>query len=496
MKRLTLFSLPSIEGASGLTRWGRTAVAAAAVLLPVWGGAHPLTVLHSFNFEDGQYPIAAPWVGADGQVFGTTSAGGAHSLGTVYRIAADGSFALLHSFAGEDGNSPDTGLVMRSDGWLLGSTPQGSEMRGPVASNFGGTLYAIDSAGNFNLLQRFDYNTPGWGNRPGAWATLDNQQHIGLLRSGGSNFTGQVVVADAAGALQVLHTFTPKEGSGLGAFLSPGSQGVWRGSLAQGPKSNANGALFAINAQGQYTVLHTFNGSDGRAPVPAMVEDANATVFGATGAGGLYDKGTLFSLSPSGKLKTLYHFNGDDGGGPTGVAWGPDGALYGLTFGGGEQNRGTIFRFDPVARVFTTLRMLQTADGTKPQAAAVFGADGLMYATTTQYGGAPGAGGSVFRFDVLAPQTPVLKMRKVCHNEFDLCMGFPADVGLGMSYTVYWNSANLSSCTASGDWSGKKSPSGHLDVKALRLGTFVYKLKCLATDGSPQSSQVTVRVGI
>ena len=57
-----------------------------------------------------------PWGGVivdkDGNLYGTTQAGGLNGYGTVFKIAADGTETVLYSFAGDgDGADPLGGVI-------------------------------------------------------------------------------------------------------------------------------------------------------------------------------------------------------------------------------------------------------------------------------------------------------------------------------------------------------------------------------------------------
>ena len=85
------------------------------------------TLIKSFGCgtTDGCIPIAGLIEGSDGNLYGTTDSGGASNQGTVFRIAKDGSrFSLLKSFgcSTTDGCFPDAGLIEGSDGNLYGTT--------------------------------------------------------------------------------------------------------------------------------------------------------------------------------------------------------------------------------------------------------------------------------------------------------------------------------------------------------------------------------------
>ena len=87
------------------------------------------------NCTDGAYPYDASLIeDTSGNFYGTTSAGGVNSCdtpgcGTVFKLApkSDGSYAesVLHSFDYADGTSPDAGLIEDASGNLYGTTSNG-----------------------------------------------------------------------------------------------------------------------------------------------------------------------------------------------------------------------------------------------------------------------------------------------------------------------------------------------------------------------------------
>jgi uncharacterized repeat protein (TIGR03803 family) len=98
-----------------------------------------LTVLHNFNFSDGQGPNAVVQA-TDGNFYGTTRLGGQGGYGTAFRITPTGSLTTLHSFCTEsncsDGGSPFSGLTQGASGLLYGTTGLGG--------NFGyGTVFSL-----------------------------------------------------------------------------------------------------------------------------------------------------------------------------------------------------------------------------------------------------------------------------------------------------------------------------------------------------------------
>jgi len=113
-----------------------------------------LTVVHSFDGTDGSNPNSGLVQWSDGYFYierlwenewikastvqwsgvnfcGTTSTGGEHSNGTVFRITADGSLTTLVSFTGTSGKQLGTipnSLIPGNDGNLYGTTYYGGKV--------------------------------------------------------------------------------------------------------------------------------------------------------------------------------------------------------------------------------------------------------------------------------------------------------------------------------------------------------------------------------
>src|SRR2546427_596315 len=105
-------------------------------------------VLHAFE-QEAQYPLASVLQDSAGNLYGTTTQGGASGDGTVYKLAPDGTFTLLHEFNGSDGYYPYAGVIQDSTGNLYGTTQSGGA--------FGaGTVYKLAPDGTFTLLHEFN----------------------------------------------------------------------------------------------------------------------------------------------------------------------------------------------------------------------------------------------------------------------------------------------------------------------------------------------------
>jgi uncharacterized repeat protein (TIGR03803 family) len=87
------------------------------------GGA--LTTLHSFDGTDGQYTFAGLVQATNGNLYGTTYAGGTSGDGTIFEISLSGSLTTLQNFAGTNGDFPVAGVLQATNGELYGATAFG-----------------------------------------------------------------------------------------------------------------------------------------------------------------------------------------------------------------------------------------------------------------------------------------------------------------------------------------------------------------------------------
>ena len=97
---------------------------------------------HSFSDADGAYPIGGVVADASGNLYGTTSAGGAANAGVVYKLDTSANYNVLYNFTGgADGNDPQAGVVLDALGNLYGTTLSGG------ASGLG-VVFKLDTGGN------------------------------------------------------------------------------------------------------------------------------------------------------------------------------------------------------------------------------------------------------------------------------------------------------------------------------------------------------------
>jgi uncharacterized repeat protein (TIGR03803 family) len=95
------------------------------------------TVLHSFTGPDGANPIASLTQDASGSFYGTTQWGGS-GYGVVFKLDTSGKETVLYAFPGEgtDGANPRAGVIPDSAGNIYGTTSAGGAFACPW-SGFG-----------------------------------------------------------------------------------------------------------------------------------------------------------------------------------------------------------------------------------------------------------------------------------------------------------------------------------------------------------------------
>jgi uncharacterized repeat protein (TIGR03803 family) len=377
----------------------------------IWAAAEE-KVLHNFNNDgtDGYYPEVGLIVDAAGNLYGTTTAGGAYNSGTVFELtpAAGGGWTetVLHNFGnGTDGATPYAGLIFDAAGNLYGTTQYGG--------TYGvGTVFELTPAGGGSWTEKvlYSFNLNGTdGAVPEAGLIVDAAGNLyGTTYFGGTYLYGTVFELTPAGGggwtEQVLHSFNNNgaDGSLPAAGLIFDAAGNLYGTTVNGGTGSncvlGCGTVFELTpaAGGGWTeqVLHSFNnnGADGSTPFAGLIFDAAGNLYGTTFAGGTYGYGTVFELTPAaggGWTETVLHNfgNGTDGTAPyAGLIFDAAGNLYGTTSYGGTYNYGTVFELTPAAGGGWTETVLHNfgngTDGITPYAGLIFDAAGNLYGTT------------------------------------------------------------------------------------------------------------------
>lgn len=378
--------------------------------------ASSLTTLHAFCTDtqgarclDGMTPVSR-LIEIDGQFYGTTSAGGANMLGTVFRVTADGMFATVHSFCEQDhcpdGARPGRFLARGPGGAIYGVTAGGG-----LAD--GGTVFRLSRGGAYTLVHRFCSEARCTDGLQPVSVLFDGKGNLfGTAASGGTHGGGIAFAIDSGGTFRVIHNFCAESGCADGATPGPlmrARNGSFYGTTLAGGRNHA-GTIFQMTPAGAVTILYAFCGAnkcpDGRQPAGALVEGLGGNLYGATTQQGADNYGTIFQITPAGRLRTLHSFcaapNCRDGATPTdGLVLGKDGSLYGTASAGGGFYSGAVFRLTAAGKyslVYDFCARHGCFDGDDPAASPIFGSDGKLYGTTAT-GGAGGNDGTAYRLD-------------------------------------------------------------------------------------------------
>lgn len=379
-----------------------------------------LSFMSTGTSERGAQPVAGLVAGSDGNLYGTTSSGGAGNFGTIFKVTPAGVLTTLVEFTGASGlnrgSKPNARLVEVGAGIFYGTASVG----GP--SQYG-TIFKVTSAGVLTTLLDFTFaGASNRGRNPQADLVLGSDGLLyGSTQRGGIGDIGTIFKVTTAGVLTTLAEFTGDIGSTKGGNpygrLEQAADTNFYGTTSTGG-TNAAGTIFKVTSAGVLTTLVDFTGNGainkGSLPQAGLTEASDGTFYGVTSTGGSVGFGTFFNVTPSGSLTTLVEFtsNGTNnrGANPQArLARAADGSLFGTTNGGGATNGGTVFKF--ASGALTTVADFTdggaTNRGITPQAGLVQGPDGSVYGTT--FDGGVNSMGTIYRIDPAGALTTLVQ---------------------------------------------------------------------------------------
>jgi uncharacterized repeat protein (TIGR03803 family) len=320
-------------------------------------------LLYSFcgktNCTDGAPPRAGLTLASNGNLYGSTVAGGANNRGSIFKITTAGALTTIYSFcaltACDDGASPYGNLIQGSDGNFYGTTQGGG-------SKTFGVIFRVTPAGADTTLYTFcsrascaDGSNPASG-----LVQASNGTFYGTTESGGAHTTcsgGCGTVFKLVGStLTTIYSFCAKtncaDGNTPFGGLVLASNGTLYGTNTAGGSVNATGTVFKLTPTGVLTTLHTFctqtGCPDGQVPDAGLVLATDGNLYGVTSSGGTVGSGTIFKVTTAGKFTSLYSFCSlagcVDGDSPDGtLIQCTNGDFYGTTFSGGTSGAGVVF---------------------------------------------------------------------------------------------------------------------------------------------------------
>jgi uncharacterized repeat protein (TIGR03803 family) len=332
-------------------------------LSPDGEGGWTESVLYSFGPQgsgDGVQPNAGLVMDRSGSLYGTTLVGGTGNSGTVFQLSpqAGGGWTetILYNFGlNGDGADPKGDLVLDANGNLYGTTFAGG-------SEFGGIVFQL-APGSTGWTETILLDLPN-GSETAAglmWRTLGLNLY-GVTGNGGLGFGGvfRLWRNPDGWVAQDLHNFDHIHGNSQtgGNLVEDQNLNIY-GASNGGCANGTGGVWVLVHNPGQpstYHLLYSFGAEksgDGNYPQSGVIVAPDGTLYGTTGLGGLKSSaGTVFALTPSqsGWQETvLYKFTGgNDGGAPVGqLLRDKQGRLYGVALGGGTYGGGVVFRVTP-----------------------------------------------------------------------------------------------------------------------------------------------------
>jgi uncharacterized repeat protein (TIGR03803 family) len=398
-------------------------------------------VLFNFHAREGNKPYAGLIFDASGNLYGTTSSGGADGYGVVFELspATGGTWAetVLHSFSGgEDGRTPYAGLAMDAAGNLYGTTYDGGAGASCTYKIGCGTVFELTrTTGGVwteKVLHAFGDGTDD-GVRPYANLIFDSAGNLyGTTFAGGSFKSCSAVGVDSGhygcGTVfelsptangwteQILYNFDEgTNGQNPYAGLIFDSSGRLYGTTEYGGTDLGCGGEGYADTCGTAFLLTPKAGvwSESLLPAPVygfitnLTIDATGNVYGTNAYGGgpclesdYAGCGVVYELSPTAggnwSSEWLWSFASraftPDGAWPSsGPTLDAEGNLYGSTSGYVNENGvgeygGTVYRLSPTAGGWAETLLYVLSAGSWPSGGLVFDVEGNVYGTTREGG--------------------------------------------------------------------------------------------------------------
>jgi len=405
-------------------RSSRSVIAILAVLFATLSfAAHAQThekVLYSFTgTPDGENPNAGVISDTAGNLYGTTSGGGAAGFGSVFELirGSGGTWSekVIYSFQGTpDGATPMDSLVFDHAGNLYGTTAFGGDYNG-------GIVFELTPHVDGTWTEAILFNSPGSTPADHMVANLifDASGNLYGTSLQGGYGTGDVFKmtpnTDGSWTTTEIYLFPYERFNNPNSGLLIDSAGNLYGTTSSGGNNGAGNA-FEISLSGGVwyaDYLHSFKGyPDGQNPNAALIFDAAGNLYGTTAGGGASSScscGTVFRLKPpaSGRQWTeevLHSFTDMPGYSPNaGLVLDSANNLYGVTYYTFGSNNfqdigGSAFRINLTTGAYSVLHQFGNAgDGAGPLGTLILGPSGYLYGTTYVGGSSPVYGyGTVF----------------------------------------------------------------------------------------------------
>jgi uncharacterized repeat protein (TIGR03803 family) len=288
------------------------------------------TVLYNFCSQtscvDGNQPWGALVADASGHLYGTTYYGGTNNYGEVYELVNSGGTwteTVIYSFLGpsnSDGANPFGGMVFDSNGNLYGTTYAG----GPA--NQGTVFELVKSGGTWKetVLHSFDDISGSDGYNPEGALTFDAGGNLYGTTLYGGKFSGgtifQLRPANGKYTYKSIHSFATSASSAYypyGGLVVDPKNGYLYGTTYNGGTVWNAGAIYQmreISGKWFFSVIYNFLGDSlGQYTESGLAVDAAGNLYGTNYQGGDFNLGDVFKLTLANNKwtdKIIYSFKG------------------------------------------------------------------------------------------------------------------------------------------------------------------------------------------
>jgi uncharacterized repeat protein (TIGR03803 family) len=275
-----------------------------------FGGNYTEKILYSFSLSAS--PFGGLVIDASGNLFGTTNGAGADGVGTVFELVNSlGTYTekTLYNFTGPDGANPAGPLIMDAAGNLYGTTSAGG------ADGDGTVFEMVNSSGAYTLQVLYSFtgipetSGQGDGNEPEAGLLMDSSGNLygATLRGGyvaecaykGCGTVFELANSSGSYMEKVLYSFDGTDGA-YPRGLAMDAAGNLYGTTSGGGAVIGGGTFFELaNSSGTYTagLLYSFGSTSG-GPRSGPLQDAAGNFYGTTLGGGTGGLGTVYEFAP------------------------------------------------------------------------------------------------------------------------------------------------------------------------------------------------------
>ena len=275
----------------------------------------PITLASLYGIY-GENPQAGLIADANGDLFGTTFNGGEGEAGTVFEIARtktgyDSTPIVLASFDWNNGANPAAGLIADAHGDLFGTTSQGG-------AGFDGTVFEIARtksgyASAPTILATFD-GMNGDGAWPNGLIADAKGDLFGTTQQGGAGGDGTVFeIAKTESGYDstpiILASFNGGDGDDpVSGLIADAHRNLFGTTLMGGKYGKGTVFEIARTSSGYASTPTAVVSFDyGSAPASDLIADARGNLYGTTEEGGAFGSGpsslgygTIFEVSDSG----------------------------------------------------------------------------------------------------------------------------------------------------------------------------------------------------